>query len=400
MKTTFTLIFVSIFLSSCINISNFDRGHFISANNEPVEIEFEVLSDLIIIKAEINGVTGNFLYDNGFSLSAVNQEFADRAHINFDNSSNIRDANNNQASTLETTVDSVVINNQLFLKTGFYQINTAAFLPCDYIDGIIGASIINKANWKINFEEKKIQISSVPFKGKGNKLPISFSNNNSSFTTISILGILYKCKIDLGSMSSIKINQSYTKNSFEGLFAEKRIGITSLSANGLGKTDTIYHLSDNLEITSSGIILPVQAKILIKDKLKYQGYIGINYLNNYEVIINSTEKEYVLLNAKEPLPAEIESSFGIVLYPTGNTWKIIQIDPYDSVLSKIELMDEVILIDNLPIKRFENICDYKEYLKMKISKKESLTVTLKGSLSLQLPFRSNKIRKIPIYSKK
>ena len=73
MKTTFTLIFVSIFLSSCINISNFDRGHFISANNEPVEIEFEVLSDLIIIKAEINGVTGNFLYDNGFSLSAVNQ---------------------------------------------------------------------------------------------------------------------------------------------------------------------------------------------------------------------------------------------------------------------------------------------------------------------------------------
>lgn len=399
MKVIFTLIFVSISLSSCINISNFDRGHFVPANNEPVEIEFEILSDLIIIKAEINGVSGNFLFDNGFSLSAINQEFANRSHIDFDNSSNIRDANNNQVSTSETTVDSVFINNQLFLKTGFYQINTDVFFPCDHIDGIIGASIINKANWKINFEEKKIQISSIPFEEKGNKLPIFFSDNNSSFTTLSILGIPYKCKIDLGSANSIIINRNYSKNSFENLSAEKRIGITSLSSNGLGKTDTIYHLSDNLQLTNSGNILPVQAKILIKDELKYQGYIGINYLSNYEVIINSTKKEYVLLNSREPLPVEIESSYGIVLYPVDGAWKIIQVDPYDSLFSKIELMDEVIMIDNLPINRFENICDYKEYLKIKIEKKESLIVSLKNSTSLEIPFRTNKIQRIPVTTK-
>jgi len=267
MKTRYTLIIVSIFLSSCINNLNFDRGYFSPANNEPVEIEFEILSDLIIIKAEINGVTGNFLFDNGFSLSAVNQEFANLANIDFVNSSNIRDANNNQSSTPETTVDSVVINNQIFLKTGFYQINTDAFFPCDHIDGIIGASIINKANWKINFEEKKIQFSSVPFREEGFKLPVSFSNNNSSFTTIFILGTPYKCKIDLGSANGIKINRVYAKNSFDGLSAEKRIGITSISANGLGNIDTVYHLSEKIPLTNSGNTLPVQARILIKDKL-------------------------------------------------------------------------------------------------------------------------------------
>ena len=400
MKTRYTLIIVSIFLSSCINNSNFNRGYFAPANNEPVEIEFEILSDLIIIKAEINGVTGNFLFDNGSSLSAVNQEFANLANIDFVNSSNISDANNNQSSTPETTVDSVVINNQIFLKTGFLQINTDVFFPCDHIDGIIGASIINKANWKINFEEKKIQFSSVPFREEGFKLPVSFSNNNSSFTTIFILGTPYKCKIDLGSAKGIKINKVYAKNSFDGLSAEKRIGIMSISVNGLGNIDTVYHLSEKIPLTNSGNTLPVQARILIKDKLKYQGYIGINYLNNYELIINSTEKEYVLLNPKESLPAEIESSFGIVLYPLDDAWKIIQIDPYDSLLSKLELMDEVIMIDNSSIKRFEDICDYGEYLKIKIDKKESLVISLKDSLTLELPFRINKTQEIPVYNKK
>jgi len=398
MKIIYIFIFSSIFLSKC-TISNFDRGLFIPADNEPVEIEFEVLSNLIIIKAEINGVSGNFLFDNGFSLSAVNQDFANRARISFKNSSNMRDANNHQAKTPETTVDSVVISNQLFLKTGFYRINTSSFLPCDTIDGIIGASIINKANWKINFEKKKIQISSFPFKEKGTKLPISFSNNNSSFTTISILGIPYKCKIDLGNTKSLEIDRTYSKGSYEGLLAEKRIGITSISSNGIGRTDTIYYLSENLQLSNLENNLPIKTKVLIKDKLKYQGYIGINYLNNYEeVIINSTEKEYVLVNPKESLPDEIDSSFGVVIYPIDNVWKIIQLDPHDFALSKIELMDEVIMIDSLPISRFENICDYKEYLKIKINKNENLMIHLKDSISIELPFRKNRIQKIPVYN--
>jgi len=258
------------------------------ANNEPVEVEFKVVSELIIIEAEINGVSGKFLFDNGFSLSAVNQEFADRAHIDFANSSNIRDANNRQSSKPEATVDSVNINNQVFLKTGFYQINTDAFFPCDHIDGIIGASIINKANWKINFEEVKMQISSIPFEAKGNTIDISYSDNNSSFATFSIVGIPYKCKIDMGSTSSIKLNQNFTKNSFAGLLAEKTIGITSISSNGMGKVDTLYHLSDNLSINHSGSELPIKERITIKDKLKYQGYIGINYFYSFYIDYNLT----------------------------------------------------------------------------------------------------------------
>ena len=51
-KIASLLLFFSVFLAGCITVSNFDRGHFIPSKNEPVEIEFETISDLIIIKAK------------------------------------------------------------------------------------------------------------------------------------------------------------------------------------------------------------------------------------------------------------------------------------------------------------------------------------------------------------
>ena len=399
MKIKLTLILAAIVFYGCISYSQNDRGNFIPANNEPVEIDFEVLSGLIVIEAEINGVSGKFIFDNGASLSVINQDFADKAYFKFDGYSNIQDANNIASTIPNGTVDTVTIGNQIFQGTGFFQTETEVFMPCNEIDGFIGASIINKANWRINFEEKKIHISSTPFRANGKKLPISISDNNSSFTTISILGVSYQSKIDLGSNGSIKINKKYSDNSFEGLLAEKRIGTMSLSANGLGKTDTIYHLYDKLPIINSGDTLPAHASIMIKDKLKYQGYIGLNYFYNYgELLINSTEREYILVNSKEYLQKKVDSSFGLDIYPIDNVWKIIQIDPYDSTLFEIELMDEVLMIDNIPMEQFKNICDYIKYLKIKIDKKESLVISIKDSLTLELPFRRNKIHEIPVYN--
>ena len=399
MRIKLTLILVAIVFYGCISYSQNDRGNFIPANNEPVEIDFEVLSGLIVIEAEINGVSGKFIFDNGASLSVIKQDFADKAHFKFDGFSNIQDANNIASTIPKGTVDTVTIGNQIFQGTGFFQTETEVFMPCNEIDGFIGASIINKANWRINFEEKKIHISSTPFRANGKKLPILFSDNNSSFTTISILGVSYQSKIDLGSNGSIKINKKYSDNSFEGLLAEKRIGTMSLSANGLGKTDTIYHLYDKLPIINSGDTLPAHARIMIKDNLKLQGYIGLNYFYNYgELLINSTEREYILVNSKEYLQNKVDRSFGLDIYPIDNVWKIIQIAPYDSTLSEIELMDEVLMIDNIPMEQFENICDYIKYLKIKIDKEESLVISIKDSLTLELPFRRNKMHEIPVYN--
>ena len=73
---------------------------------------------------------------------------------------------------------------------------------------------------------------------------------------------------------------------------------------------------------------------------------------------------------------------------------VIQIDPYDSFISKIKLMEEIVMIDNLPITRFKNICDFNEFIDLKSDKKESLMITLKDGRLLEIPFREKITRKM------
>jgi hypothetical protein len=136
------------------------------------------MEDLIFIKATINGVEGRFLFDNGFSLSAVNNDFAEKAGIRFSKSTKINDANNKSSKALETTVDTVILLGHSFVKTGFIQTNTKKYLPCYQIDGVIGGGIINKVNWEIDFDNKLMRASSKAFKNEGQRLKVSYSGNN------------------------------------------------------------------------------------------------------------------------------------------------------------------------------------------------------------------------------
>ena len=170
--------------------------------------------------------------------------------------------------------------------------------------------------------------------------------------------------------------------------------------NGLGKTDTVYRLFDKLPVVNSEDTLQANASVMLNSKLKYPAYIGLDYFNDYhELIINSTEQEYVLGSPKEAPKENVRSSHGLSIYRIDHVWRIIQIDVNDSTLSEIDLLDEVIMVDDIPIEHYENTCDYQEYLNMKIEKKDSLVVTLKDSTSLKLPFRQNKIEKIAVYNK-
>ena len=400
MKLFYISIITVLAFSGCMTDSGLDRGHFVADNTQPLEVSFEFISDLIIIQAEINGVSGKFLFDNGFSLSAVNEDFGMRANIDFSGGVSVQDANNKRSSVLEATVDSVVISGQTFVRTGFYQMDTDKFFPCDPIDGVIGASIINKANWKIDFDSMTMQISSLPFLGEGSAMNVSFSRNNSSLLNIKVQGVPIKCKIDLGSTSEIKVNWKDVKGAFIGVPAEKRIGIMSLSAHGLGNVDTTYLTSERQDVRYSGTSLPRGGRVLLERDLKYQGYIGVNYFKDYGLIINSLERQYILTPTNRPLSQEVDSSYGLAIYHLEEEWRIIQLNPNDPMLSDIALMDKVTMIDSLPMSSFKSICDYKDYIKGRADSKKSIGIAVEGrNESLILPYRKRQTQNIPVYIK-
>jgi len=379
-----SLILVTLLiLSSCIQTSNFNRGHFIPNKVQPISIPFELVNELIVIKAIINGVEGRFLFDNGFSLSAVNQEFSNRAGINFSNTANIVDANNQRAKTLETTVDTVYIQGQIFKETGFYKIDTSAFFPCSPIDGIIGASIINKANWQIDFASKTMHISSKAFDSSGSVLDVEFSNNNSSFVNILVKDKHVRAKIDFGKTTPLDLRKDKFKQLFVGEDAQQRTGIMSLSANGLSKVKTNYYLNNSYQISSEDNKLKLKAKVRLIEKLKYEAYIGIDFFRDSLVTLNLLEHQYIVSDitqskAMDDGQSNTKKSYPLSIYLVNGEWKVISLDPNNEALQNIELLSTIENIDNLPISRFKSICEYRDYIKQKLKSEQDLRITLFG----------------------
>lgn len=389
MKYFSVLLICVLFLSSCISFSRFERGHLLPSDDEPVEIPFEIEKGLIVLNAEVNGVSGRFLFDNGFSLSAISPEFADKVNIPFNKSTSLTDANSKKATVPETTVDTVNIKGQKFIGTGFYQIDTKNFWSCSELDGVIGASIINKINWNINFKDSTIKLSSVPFNQQGTGFDIAFSNNNSSFTDLIIQGKRIKTKIDFGKSGEIDLRMSHVENMFSGENVITGHGISSLSGNGLGNVETSYALLEPANIKVENGSLPLTGSVELSEKLKYEGYIGVGYFKQYNVIINSSEKRYYLSNPVVSDSSKKENSYGLTIFPIEDDWKIINVNPNDPDIQGIEVMDKVSHLDNEPIDRFADICEYRAYMKEKRDAGKDIQIRLsKNNEDFVVPYNS------------
>lgn len=388
----YLLISILIFTAGC-GPSVLKKGYLIPAPDQPVQVEFERHKDLILIKAEVRGHEGLFLFDNGFSLSAVNKAFADNAGISFTDQRSVTDANNQRSSIPSTNVDTVRIGTQTFVDTGFYQLETDTFFPCKSIDGIIGASIINKLNWHIDFSDQTMQLSSIPFQAEGEKLEFSISRNNSSFTDLTVFGNDYRTKIDFGSTGAIELDYDKSFKSLKGRQVKKWEGIQSVSAHGLGESGHSYELVERARIYQQGSTYPAPAIVGLTHDLKYEAYAGINFFDHYSVTINTSEREYILsAYPSSESESEPEESYGMTAYLVDNTWKIIRLNTSDSLLKDVEVMDEIDAINGKPMNSFTDLCSYREFLNEQKESKQNLNLQLKKNEdTYTLPLREESV---------
>ena len=383
------LLLLYLCLQNCISFSSFDKGRLIVTSDTIADIPVIVESGLLILEAEINGVRGRFLFDNGFSRSALDSAFAARNQITFDSRSRLTDFNKRTLSTPKTTIDTARIAHFFFIGTDFHEISTAQIFPCLRVDGILGASIINKANWEIDFDARKIRISRKPFPNKGIPLDISFQSNNSSKTTLWLNGDHpVECKIDFGSNSALNLNYEDVISFLKGKPVDKRIGINSISTHGPGPVSTFYNLAVPLSVEHQGIdLLPTKATI--SHGLKYSGNIGTGFLKNYVVTINSSEERYLL--SPQPNPESGSATdfrdYGITIYPHQGVWQIFHKNDVSPEFRDLAIGDTVTGIDHTPIEDFKSICEYREYMEQKKNEGEPLVLQIKGwNEPLSIPF--------------
>jgi hypothetical protein len=146
-------------------------------------------------------------------------------------------------------------------------------------------------------------------------------------------------------------------------------------------------MHDRISVTHKKYSLSVPAEIEIVEKQKHPGYIGLGYMDHYDFILNSTQKEYVLIPI-EQAEEEPERSYGLSFYMVNGECRIIQKNDFDPLVSDVELMTVVEEIDGTKANTLASICELRDFLRPKFKAGLPLTIKLEGSNELLvLPYR-------------
>jgi predicted aspartyl protease len=208
----------------------------------------------IFIEVFIQNKKYIFLFDTGSSVTVFSDEID--LKLNELSTITITDLQGNDAEQKVFQTDFFIngskFNQVAFIKQDLSKLNS---ITCLKVDGILGANIIKKCNWKLDFKQSKIYFSKSAFT----------TNNFENFTTIKwqndispILRLKHKDKyvvvlLDTGYSGMLKLSNSV----FEDVFSD----FDNKTVNGNGKSFTTINSSisgkfkkvllDNIEIGTS-----------------------------------------------------------------------------------------------------------------------------------------------------
>lgn len=201
MKYLKLLLFASIlFLSFSCSITKNQKKGIVLPEKFNYETEFTTVKTVMIIPFKINGVSKNFYFDTGAQYSLIQRDSITGEILD------LKGASKRVMKVGTEIIPSLKIGDVDFRNTiamnGDMQ-GLKEQIP-DF-GGIIGQPIINKANWLINYPDKKLQISNENLVDQTFETIKIKREGGHPYTYISINGVKYKVIIDLGSSSEFSL---------------------------------------------------------------------------------------------------------------------------------------------------------------------------------------------------
>lgn len=204
--------FTSLHARSEWKISDFLHAGKIEIKNSLVKIPIEIWNESILLRVKINGKTATFLWDNVFTISGIDNTLIQTYEfrkIDLKDNPSIIDGNNVQLNAKFFACPKVEIKEIKIFDAPFLGINTRVVTQTKKlkVDGVLGASIINKFNWKFNFDKNFVEISIKPFALEKTAIILPFRinplNNDHLIPIEFNSNIKTECKIDFGYSSDI-----------------------------------------------------------------------------------------------------------------------------------------------------------------------------------------------------
>ncbi|NME68061.1 pepsin/retropepsin-like aspartic protease family protein [Flammeovirga aprica] len=194
MKHTSYLFLALLF--SC-SITKYQKKGEVNPVSFHEKLSFTTVKNLILLPVEIDGQPKNMLFDTGAQLNLIQRNSPQGK------TSNVGGASNQKAKLGSEITESIKIGEVEFNQTAAWNGDLKGLKEqISDFGGIIGQSIINKANWKIDYPNQQIELASKGFSVEGFQKIEIIREEGIPYVMLNIEGKEYKAVIDLGSSSN------------------------------------------------------------------------------------------------------------------------------------------------------------------------------------------------------
>lgn len=388
MKIKFLLIFLSIVLNSITGhsqkIIRLAKKGIVMQSDYSSEIPFRYENKHIFIDVSINGEIYNFLFDTGFDISAI-----DINHFKNINYKKVLKKNVSGSSFKKHKVQFIVIPTISISDIDFNEIGASiidlSFINKDYpcsekpIAGIIGANILRKAYWQIDYKNRIIifsdKISKFIISKKAFKFDMISKGWGSPLVNVNLNGIDKKFIFDTGSNGKITTGKEFQKelNSYK----EKVNYLTITKKRKNEQTYNNYYAFIE-EINIGDLNLKKQIISLEKG---VSSLIGNRLFENFIVTIDWKNDKFILDPIVE-INEDMLVDFQVLLKPNYETNKIEINGFYSKNLTeyKFEIGTEVLSINNKNVSDFstQKLCGFWKNEWRKIKAQEKMVIETKN----------------------
>ena len=303
MKTIAIFLTSTILFASCsiIKTIRLIKEGKIEQKQFKVEIPFSYKAGLIVLKVKINNIDCDFLLDTG-APTVLSKDLVKKLSMKIKTTQKIKDSQGNTSEMGFVEVEKISFGTVNFINIGaaVSDLDQTPEMSCLKIDGVLGANLMRKGIWQIDYDKQIITITnskdSLLIPENANKIKFSPDILGSPLTEVNYNGVIDKnVIIDLGSNgdfgSSIKVFNKFN-NKYLPVY---RIGASGSGAFGSAniKDTTIYAIIPDIKI--GDIALTNQ----VVSFQRHSKIIGTEFFKNYRVIIDWFDNELIMIKNKD-----------------------------------------------------------------------------------------------------
>jgi hypothetical protein len=376
-KITVIWFLLVLLISSC---SLMKQYRYMSKAKAPTgtfrtEIPFEINNGLIVIKVKFDDSDKEFEFvlDSGAPTSVIYGEAFGHSHAKTIMTYKVSDSQGN-STTSEYVIMNVKLGNLLFKDIfAAHSANPGEYVACVAANGLIGANLMQTANWQIDFANKKIVISdrkktSLPDLKDYQKISFSKRAPFGAIPWLTVLpgmtvdvkvnGTLFKdVFVDLGSSGGLTLPKNLkTDKVFKNDLKEVVMGYTYFGLLGAHMDTTFYYRSsaiyvDQVNLNNNTINVAKQNQALL----------GTGVFSDYTMFIDFRKKNLFLKPIIKENKTTDRKDFGFYLTYDSKNKNAYVAGLYESAAAAkagLELKDTIIEINNEKLPVFTDYCEF------------------------------------------